>query len=135
MENKKIIKISLIAAVIFMITSSTPVFSVVGKMLGLDYENTDRNDPVRLLSQDYRETQQFHRRVPVATHTFADDQESSPDGFPCRRHDTGQSLIRRWHSLNLPRHQQLPRNNARLSRNNECKEISESLHDNNEEIT
>ena len=94
----------------------------------LDYENTDRNGPSRLLSQSYRKTQQSHRRVPVATHTFADDPESSPDGFPCRRHDTDQSLIRRWHLLNLPRHQQLPRNNARLSRNNECKEISELLH-------
>ena len=43
MENKKIMKIALIAAVIFMITSSTPVFTVVGNILGLDYENTDDN--------------------------------------------------------------------------------------------
>ena len=43
MENKKLMKIALVAAVVFLVTSSTPVFNVVGGILGLDYENTDDN--------------------------------------------------------------------------------------------
>jgi|MDTG01.5.fsa_nt_gb hypothetical protein len=49
MENKKILKLAVIAAVIFMVTSSTPVFNVVGDILGLDYENTDDNHRHMLL--------------------------------------------------------------------------------------
>lgn len=41
MEQKKIIKISVITAIIFLIISSTPIFNLVGSILNLDYENQD----------------------------------------------------------------------------------------------